>query len=204
MFSIWDRNGNTIPYNPNTYRVNKISKIESVEPNNKMADKYEQDSLFHPDAINRYQHVRDQYRNKKEANVAQQIMSSPIITLQDNSSLDDAWQLINQNRFRHIPVLSIENKMVGILSDRDFFKVFIQMRINKSIYFTRHTIKEIMTTDIITANIETDIRLIANTIFQERIGSIPIINHENKLVGIITRSDILQAVINNQLLEALI
>ena len=42
---------------------------------------------------------------------------------------------------------------------------------------------------------ETEIRLIADVLIKERIGAMPIVDEKEKLVGIVTRSDILRTVV---------
>jgi CBS-domain-containing membrane protein len=52
-----------------------------------------------------------------------------------------------------------------------------------------------MTTRVLTASPNTEIRQIAQVLFDEHIGTMPIIDEREHLIGLITRSDILQALI---------
>jgi acetoin utilization protein AcuB len=62
-------------------------------------------------------------------------------------------------------------------------------------------ITEIMKTKVLTATTETIISQIAAVFFQQRIGAMPIMQEE-KLAGMITRSDILGAVVYSQPMES--
>jgi len=57
-----------------------------------------------------------------------------------------------------------------------------------------------MTPEVLTASTDTDIRYIARLFVERRIGAMPIVRN-NKLAGIITRSDILSAVMRHFNLE---
>ncbi len=53
-----------------------------------------------------------------------------------------------------------------------------------------------MVREVITASRFTDIRRIAKVMFDEHIGSMPVLDDNRKLEGIISRSDILHALVN--------
>ena len=59
---------------------------------------------------------------------------------------------------------------------------------------------DVMTLEVLTASRKTDIRYITRLFVENRIGSIPIMD-DRKIVGIITRNDILKAVIKNYKIE---
>jgi CBS domain-containing protein len=63
------------------------------------------------------------------------------------------------------------------------------------------TIRAITKTRVLTASRETAIRQIAFVMIEQRIGAMPIIDESGHLEGIITRSDILRAVVNQAPLE---
>lgn len=117
---------------------------------------------------------------------AAQIMSSPVITLEKDDDLARAGDLFRLHRFRHLPIVSKEGKLIGLLSDRDLL-----------VASDKHSkIGDHMVTNVLTARPETEIRKIAQIMFSERIGSMPIVSSGGDLVGILTRSDILCTVVN--------
>ena len=138
--------------------------------------------------------------NKKRRKIilAQDLMTQPVFTISPNLSLNNAWQIITEKRFRHLLISSGENKLIGILSDRDLLKEFIALQ-NKERAMIN--VSEIMRTDILSATPDTEIREIARVLFEERVGCMPILDSNYKLTGIITRSDILRALLTNSPLE---
>lgn len=86
-----------------------------------------------------------------------------------------------------MPITSKAGVLTGILSDRNL----LNLNLNHS-----EAVKSIATPEVITALPTTEIREIAKLMFEERIGSVPIVSVKGALVGIITRSDILRTVIN--------
>jgi len=134
-------------------------------------------------------------KERKRVVVAADIMSSPVFTLTDEAMLEDAQVVFKKRRFRHIPILSADKKLVGILSDRDFIGAPpLDM-------LWEISIKDRMVTNILTARPQTEVREVADVMIGHRIGCLPIVDEQAKLVGIITRSDILRAIVNHAPIE---
>lgn len=126
---------------------------------------------------------------------ARQIMSSPVKTVAPDMKVADAWEYFKKSEVSHMPVLSGNGEIAGIVSDRDLLKRLIiseESVINR----TDETVLDVMNVEVITAAKETDIRKIARVMFKEHIGCMPILNEKMELSGIITRSDILHAIIH--------
>jgi signal-transduction protein with cAMP-binding, CBS, and nucleotidyltransferase domain len=52
-------------------------------------------------------------------------MSNPIITLLETNSILDALQTMTTNNFRRLPVINKEEKLIGIVTKKDIFKIII-------------------------------------------------------------------------------
>lgn len=126
---------------------------------------------------------------------ASEIMSSPVYTIGPDSQIIEAWNMFNERRVHHLPVVS-ENKLAGIISDRDILK---KITMNKGQIESpiNGLIKDIMSEEVIATSPLTDIRRIAKGMLDHHIGAMPVVNEEGSVVGIITRSDILFAIIHN-------
>ena len=134
-------------------------------------------------------------KERKRAVVASDIMSSPVFCLQDDLPFEEAERIFKERQFRHVPVLSANRKLVGILSDRDFFGAVSHPSSAGKL------IKDRMVTNILTARPQTEIGAIAQVMISHRIGCLPILDQKGGLVGILTRSDILRAIVNHAPIE---
>ncbi|MFH0974795.1 MAG: CBS domain-containing protein [Spirochaetota bacterium] len=124
------------------------------------------------------------------------IMKSPVLTLDPEMTIEEAWKFFKAKGVGHMPVLSKEKKIIGILSDRDILRCLCVIDCDES-DIARKTVMEKMTRKVITSGRLTDIRRIAKAMFENHIGAMPIIEEPSgELTGIITRSDILYALIN--------
>lgn len=144
-------------------------------------------------------------QERRPAILASQIMASPVVTLPPEATMAEAWELIRAKRFRHVPVVSHKNELVGIISDRDLLleagNTYSTISPHDNAGKEQTTIQGLIRRKVLTASPDTGIREIARILFEERIGSMPIVDDKGMLVGIITRSDILRTIINNAPLD---
>lgn len=120
------------------------------------------------------------------------IMQKAVKSLTQSTHLDKVRELMQQNSIRHVPITD-NKKFVGMISDRDLLKVDL------SGTFAFMEAKDIMTSIVIVTTDETPLAHIARVLLEEKISSLPVVDKSHHLVGIITRSDILRAVIYNRL-----
>lgn len=127
--------------------------------------------------------------------LASQIMKRPVVSLSQDATLKEAWELISRRRFRHVPIINKEGKLVGIISDRTLLNETSQFNPNAAQGDRVKIVKDIMVTKVLTARPETDIGYIAKVFIEEKVGGMPIVDHQGLVVGMLTRSDILRTLV---------
>jgi acetoin utilization protein AcuB len=140
------------------------------------------------------------YQNKANFHIeppiefAYQIMTNPVFTILPSTTLHAVSAIFADKRYRHIPVVSADGALLGLISDRDFLRHRASAQ-HDSPRGHKEQVSSVMISEVLVATSDTRIREIARTMFEERIGSLPIVEGDGKLIGIITRSDILRAII---------
>ena len=104
------------------------------------------------------------------------------ITLNKSAIVGDALQIMKENKIGGIPVVDSENKLVGIVTNRD-------LRFEKDM---SQSVLDIMTSDGIVTTELTDLENAERILQENKIEKLPVINSENKLVGLITFKDIIK------------
>ncbi|WP_342510511.1 acetoin utilization AcuB family protein [Sporosarcina sp. FSL K6-1522] len=121
----------------------------------------------------------------------EEIMIKDVLTLSPNHTVKDALQAMRERKIRHIPILSAEGTVVGIITDRNLKEVVpssISEIIDTSIYDT--ALSEVMTKNPIVGHPMDFVEEAAVIFYDNQIGSLPIVS-SGKLVGIITETDLL-------------
>lgn len=134
-------------------------------------------------------------QERKRVFYAGQIMTSNVKTLRIDMRFDDAWSHFVSLRYRHFPVLNMEQHLVGMLSDRDMLAYAASGKTHKI------TIDKLMTGPVLSATANTAIREVCQVMFNQHIGALPIVEENGELLGMITRSDILRSMIKHGPME---
>ena len=105
------------------------------------------------------------------------------ITLPEDALVKDALALMRENSIGGIPVVDANRKLKGILTNRD-------LRFEKNL---ERPVREIMTSEqIITTGESTDLTTAEVILQQNRIEKLPVVDADNRLIGLITYRDIIK------------
>jgi acetoin utilization protein AcuB len=132
---------------------------------------------------------------------ADDIMTSPVISLFGDTLFSEAWVKFQAYRFRHFPVINRDNQIIGIVSDRDMFANTGFMRKTVNAVRGAEYISQVMVHKVITASPDTCIHEICRVMFSQHIGALPIVGENHELLGLITRSDILRILIKSEAMK---
>ena len=126
---------------------------------------------------------------------AHQLMSQPVSTVQMETDILTARSLFQQLGFQQIPVLDARQRLVGMLSLENLLQ-FIIIDGDQIRYLRGKRVFDVMSPEVITADPVSDIRRVAQVMREHRLQSLPIVDKQDTLIGIVSRSDILRAITN--------
>jgi len=178
-----------------------VNKAEAIDPekNHKFSEKRKQ--LLAENYVNK---AVDKLPEDGPELFARQIMTTPVMTLTPKMSVEQALTYFQATQLRHLPVISSNEKVIGIISDRDILRYMTELYGNYQSNLTAHKISDkvehLMQFPVLTTSQQTDVRYIARLFIERRVGAMPIVT-DGKLKGIITRSDILHAVMSHYEIE---
>ena len=129
-------------------------------------------------------------------------MTRKVITVDPEAGIFDAQELMHANDIRHLPVVEKDNKLVGIVTDRDirsalpysYFKKFLDE--NEKQKLSELHVKDIMTDKPITISPTYTIQDALLMIQDSKVGALPVVDESGKVTGIISVRDLLRAFIN--------
>lgn len=131
-------------------------------------------------------------------------MTRKVIAVSPESTIRDASRILQENRIHHLPVVEGE-ELVGILSDTDIRKWILkeEKMVGEGMVSRRTgTVGEIMARDVFTVNPWDTIEDALLILHRRRFGALPVVEGR-KLVGIITKADILAAFIDTLRIEGI-
>lgn len=140
------------------------------------------------------------------------IMTHNPIAVSPDTPLREAIQLIANNRISGLPVIDKENRLVGVISETDLMwqETGIQppayiMLLDSVIYLENpatydrelhkalgQTVRDVMTKDVITTAAHKPLREAARVMHERKIHRLPVVDGDQKVIGILTRGDIVR------------
>jgi acetoin utilization protein AcuB len=127
-------------------------------------------------------------------------MSKNVITVEPDDSMQHAMALMKEHKIRMLPVVN-RGELVGILSDTDMKRASASdatmLDVHELLYLiSRIKVQEIMTRDPVTAAEDDTVEEAAQLLMEKNISGVPVVSHQGKLVGIITRHDVFKILIS--------
>lgn len=109
------------------------------------------------------------------------VMTNEVAKISEESSIDEAARLMLENKVTHLPVVTENNKLIGIVTAWD---------ISKAVALKCSKLDEIMTKEVIISKPEDQIEITAEKMKKYNISSLPVVDNNHKVIGIITTDHI--------------
>lgn len=120
---------------------------------------------------------------------ASEVMVKSVISAKRNASARDLALQLLTGYFSGMPVTDEQGKIIGVITEIDLLEA-----VKEGKELVRTTAEEIMTRDVITADVNTAVSDLVKTMKENNIIRLPITN-QGKLVGIVARCDILKGLL---------
>lgn len=140
-----------------------------------------------------------------------EVMTQDIVTLNPDMTVRHAWTQMLKNKIKATPVVDGSGKVIGILTDEDLLeragiqhRLSIAVRLNteeinqelKSLENSPLQVKDVMTFPVVTACENESLGMATSRMVKSGLKRLPVVNEEGKLVGVLSRLDILRQVAN--------
>ena len=127
---------------------------------------------------------------------AREVMQNRFIVLKPESPLSEAAKLFVNHAFEQIPVRGDDGKLVGMVSYRAVLRVLMSDLASEP-----HYVQDVMDRRVLTATGNTLLREIARVMVNEEVHCIPILDNNQKIVGVLTANDMLKSMVNHSKLN---
>jgi acetoin utilization protein AcuB len=125
------------------------------------------------------------------------LMRTHVVTLHFTDTLNVADDIMNMGRIRHLPVVDADNRVVGIVTQRDLYKAAISSvlgfdREKEHEWLGKVKVQDVMTKEVLSIGSEAGVVEAVDKMVAEKIGCLPVTDEHGKLVGLLTETDCLR------------
>ncbi len=127
------------------------------------------------------------------------VMNRNVITVSPEATFFEAMDLMKQKNVRRLPVVKDNDEVVGIITEKDLFRASPSQATTLDVWevtslLSKLKVKQIMKKEVVHVHPNTPIEEAAKIMTDKKIGSLVVLEEE-KLVGIITETDIFKVFI---------
>ena|SRR5579884_1896594 len=122
--------------------------------------------------------------------IARDIMTTKVCTIRPEASAKEIAELLYRERISGAPVVDAEDRIIGIVTEADIISKVDREGLS---------VGDIMSHEVISVEEETPVNEIAALLTERKIKRVPVV-HDGKLVGIVSRADIVHAVAQGHLI----
>lgn len=137
--------------------------------------------------------------------LVESLMSRTVISLLDTSTVGQAWQLLAEQGVGQAPVLNAAGTLVGLLSRADLLRPERLPTPDSHALVWRallaQSVTDIMWTPVPSVSPDIDIRRVAQVLLDTGLPGLPVVDEQGGVIGFVSRSDILQAVVTDPPLD---
>ena len=128
------------------------------------------------------------------------VMVQDLITVSPDAGLKEAVDHMNSAHIRHLPVVKV-GRLVGIVSDRDIrlFGMSMEGATGGDLRFSIGLdvlVREVMQDDPVVIEPDADIREALDMMIDDRVGAIPVVDDDERLLGILSYVDMLKLLLD--------
>ena len=119
---------------------------------------------------------------------AKDIMKRDVIIVKEDTQICEAIKTLIDNQITGLPVISADKSLVGIVTEKDLMKLLAHLDVKEML----RPISDVMTRDVVFFDEDEDMNNIYDCFMSNTFRRVPILS-KGKLVGIISRRDIIQS-----------
>ncbi len=127
-------------------------------------------------------------------------MNKHVVTAGPGDSVAHIRNLMLRHGISRVIILGEGDRLLGIVTMTDILRIYSHPKLLRR-PLDRIPAREVMTENVITIEMHNSVEDAARAMVRRNIGSLPVVNREGNVVGIITRQDLLKAVADNRSLK---
>lgn len=135
------------------------------------------------------------------------VMTRDVVTVKRTADLHEAARVLSEHRISGMPVVDEDKRVIGVISEADIltlagmprehtFKDILRNLLREPVPVrkTGNTVGDVMSFPPITSKADDEIGDVAKIFDERRIKRLPVVDDEGRLIGIVSRADIVRAI----------
>lgn len=155
--------------------------------------------VAHRTALAAYEQTRNPGLPRQPLTRVDAVMSSAVVTIADTSTVEQAWQVLAQSNLGQAPVVDAKGMLTGLFTRADLLRPERlpgpDSHAQAWAEMLAQSVVDVMWTPVPSVSADADIRRVARVLLDSGLPGLPVADDEGRVMGFVSRSDILRAVV---------
>jgi CBS-domain-containing membrane protein len=151
------------------------------------------------EAMAAYAQTRSSGPERQPLTRVEHVMSRGVITVAQEATVSEGWKLLARHRIAQAPAVDAQGTLVGLLIRADLLQPELlpspEAGRNAWSALAERPVSELMHTPVPAVAADTDIRRVARALLDTGLPGLPVTDDRGTVIGFVSRSDILRAVV---------
>lgn len=155
--------------------------------------------VLHKSAVAAYEQTRHAPASRHALTLVDAIMSPSVLTIPDTFTVEKAWAALGARDIGQAPVVNAQGVLVGLFTRGELLRANRLPKADSHPLvwraFMAQSVADVMWSPVASVALGTDIRRVARVLLDTRLPGLPVVDGDGVVIGFVSRSDILQAVV---------
>lgn len=155
--------------------------------------------VLHKSAVAAYEQTSHPAPARHALVLVDSIMSHSVVTIPDTFTVEQAWAALGERDIGQAPVVNAKGTLVGLFTRGELLRANRLPKADSHPLvwrtFMARSVADVMWSPVASVSLGTDIRRVARVLLDTGLPGLPVVDAEGLVIGFVSRSDILQAVV---------
>lgn len=155
--------------------------------------------VLHKSAVAAYEQTRHTSAPRHALTLVDSIMAPSVVTIPDSYNVEQAWAALGARDIGQAPVVNAQGVLVGLFTRGELLRANRLPKADSHPLvwraFMARPVADVMWSPVASVALGTDIRRVARVLLDTGLPGLPVVDTEGLVIGFVSRSDILQAVV---------
>lgn len=128
--------------------------------------------------------------------IAADLIKSDYPTISRSQSVLEASKLLKESKIHQLPVVTEEGHICGLITENQIFRKLIEEK-EKRETLDKKEVKTVMVSPVLCCLMGTPLSVLINTLLEENVSVIPVVDSQDTLKGVVTKNSILAFIFNS-------
>lgn len=175
------------PPEPGEDSSEDVKEKQQVDPGETTLERAKQPSDLEKEITQQ----REFYGPGQLTGIAADVMEKGVPAIKSSDPVSEASKILKRHQFSNLPVITSQNTICGLITENQIFFKLVEEEVTKE-ELDKSKVNEWMISPVLCCLMGTPISILIQTILEEKVGCIPVVDSQDRFQGVVTKKALLR------------